>query len=192
MDDFLFDVFSQNALLVDTETTGLTLEDEMVEIGLLLFQFNRDSGEILAILDEYCGLREPKSTVNQGAQAVHGIPAEMLKGKSFDDAKIKRMIGQTEILIAHNVEFDRPFVTKLYPEAGEKDWYCSMSGVGWKKKGFINRKLQYLIKEHQIVIGQAHRALDDVKGTFDLLRKTDKETSKPYLVELIKNGPFQL
>lgn len=192
MDDFLFDVFSQNALLVDTETTGLTLEDEMVEIGLLLFQFNRDTGKIIEIMGEYSGLREPKNTVNQDAQAVHGIPAEMLKGKQFDDENIKRMIGQAEIIIAHNVEFDRPFVTKLYPEAGGKDWFCSMSGVGWKKKGFINRKLQYLIKEHQIEIGQAHRALDDVKGTFDLLCKTDKDTGKPYLVELMQNGPFKL
>jgi DNA polymerase-3 subunit epsilon len=192
MDDFLFDVFSQTALLVDTETTGLTLEDEMVEIGLLLFQFDRDTGEIMEIKGEYSGLREPKITMNKEAQAVHGIPFEQLKGKEFDDAKVKELIAQTEVFIAHNVEFDRPFVTKMYPEAGEKDWYCSMSGVAWKKKGFINRKLQYLIKEHQIEIGQAHRALDDVKGTYDLLCKKDKDSGKPYLVELMQNGPFRV
>lgn len=192
MDDFLFDVFSQTALLVDTETTGLTLEDEMVEIGMFLFQFDRDTGEIMEIKGEYSGLREPGITMDQAAQQVHGIPFEQLKGKEFDHTKVKELIDQTEIFIAHNVEFDRPFVTKMYPEAGEKEWYCSMSGVAWKKKGFINRKLQYLIKEHQIEIGQAHRALDDVKGTYDLLCKKDQNTGKPYLCELMQNGPFEL
>ncbi len=164
----------------------------MVEIGLLLFTFDRDSGEIMEVLDEYSGLNEPKLTTNQEAQAVHGIPPEMLKGKTFDDAKINGMFGKAEIVIAHNVEFDRPFVTKVYPSAGEKDWYCSMSGIAWKKKGFINRKLQDLIKAHDIQIGQAHRALDDVKGTFDLLCKKDKASGKPYICELMRNGPFVL
>ena len=45
--------------VVDVETTGFSPIDEVVEIGLVLFAFERQNGQILGIIEEYAGLREP-------------------------------------------------------------------------------------------------------------------------------------
>ncbi|MGE5482155.1 MAG: hypothetical protein ACM3VX_04505 [Bacteroidota bacterium] len=71
--------------------------------------------------------------------------------------------------MAHNATFDRAFVVKLFPSAGEKRWLCSMSGVDWRGKGFSPRKLQELLKAHRIHTGRAYRGEHDVKSSLQLL-----------------------
>jgi DNA polymerase-3 subunit epsilon len=44
-----------------------------------------------------------------------------------------------------------------------------MSGVGWRRKGFVSRRLQDLLKVHGITVERAHRAEDDVRAAVRLL-----------------------
>jgi DNA polymerase-3 subunit epsilon len=170
---------------VDVETTGFGQTDEVVEIGLVLFAFERRSGQVLEIVDEYAGLREPDCAMHPGALGVHGLTSDHLQGMRLDVVRVEDILLRTEFLIAHNASFDRRFVVPLFPIAGMKPWYCSMSGVDWKAKGFQSRGLQSLLSQHGIEILQAHRAVEDAKATLTLLSR-QQEGGRTYLHELIQ------
>ena len=53
---------------IDVETTGLSpYTNEIIELGLVLFAFNRQTGKIIEVLEEYTGLREPVCSISWGA-----------------------------------------------------------------------------------------------------------------------------
>lgn len=175
---------------IDVETTGLSpYVDEVVEFALVLFSCNRKTHEITGVLNEYSGLREPHCAVSRGAFQVHGLSPRILKGKYLDNDKILFLLSQADFLISHNAEFDYNFVIRLFPEFSTKPWYCSMSGIGWRGKGFNSRGLQNLLIGHGIEIAQSHRALDDARAVIALLRKLN-EKGKPYLGELLGSRPI--
>lgn len=157
------------ACIVDVETTGLSYTDEAIELGMLLFAFDRATGAILGIADEYVGLREPTVPISAGAQAVHGISLEHLRGQRLDHDRVELLLTQAEFIIADNVAFDRRFLTRLSDTAAEKPWLCSMAGVDWRTKGCRSRRLQDLLAMYRITTPSAHRALDDVYGVLYLL-----------------------
>jgi DNA polymerase III subunit epsilon len=182
-------------LLVDVETTGLGPDtDEIIELALKLFSFRSDTGEIIEIIDEDSFLREPisKSAQNnyERTYKIHGIPYELVRGKSFHDEKIKTYFYRTDAVFAHNASFDRSFLYRMYPEVNELNWYCTMKSIPWKRYGFPNSKLLTLLKLHNITNYQSHRALDDITYLMELLKRTSPNGDL-YLKEVLEYGPMR-
>lgn len=169
---------------LDTETTGLTSNDEVIEFAIVLFRYDV-SRRKLRVIDRYRGLREPSCAIDPGAEAVHGISFDQVRGKRLKDRVVRRILSKADFLVAHNAAFDRRFVTKLYPQTETMRWHCSMNGIGWRKKGFTSRGLQQLLAAHGIKVKRGHRALDDVMGALHLLAQTDAQTKQLYLAELL-------
>ena len=161
------------AAFLDTETTGLTADDEVIELSIALFEFDRNTGKLVRSLASYTGLREPSRPIDPGAQAVHGIDLRTLRGKRLDEERVTGIIGRAEFLIAHNAAFDRRYVERLFPEANSKPWKCSMRDIDWRGKGFGGRGLQDLLQAHGLGSGIAHRAEADVQGALKLLGHAD-------------------
>jgi DNA polymerase-3 subunit epsilon len=174
------------ACFVDVETTGLSAKtEEIVELAVCLFEFQRESGEITRVVDRYTGLREPGVPISAGAARVHGLRISELRGKCLDHARIEVMLHTGEFIVAHNARFDRGFVEKLFSVSKQKPWLCSMSGIDWYGRGFPSRGLQNLLRAHGITTARAHRAEDDVLATLSLLSKCDA-LGKRYLLELLE------
>ncbi len=174
------------AAFIDVETTGLNpSHEEIIELAIILFAFDQDSGKIVGIIDEYIGLREPSCPISQGAYMVHRISKQTVQGKKLDQIKIEALIKQADFLIAHNAGFDKGFVGRLFPVALLKSWYCSMNGIKWYQKGYPSKALQKLLIAHQIKVDRAHRADADVRACLLLLSQNNKE-GITYLLELIK------
>lgn len=173
------------AAVVDVETTGLSPDyDEILEIAIVLFAFERNQGRIMGIVDEYTGLREPSRSIPRRATEIHGITLKDVRGQKFDDLRVKELLEKADFLIAHNAKFDRGFLRKLYPFINSKKWLCSMEGINWYCKGFRSRSLQNLLSNHQIKVEQAHRATADVKGCLSLLNY-NVANGKSYFYELL-------
>lgn len=174
---------------IDVETTGLSPNhDEIIEFALVLFLYNRKTGEIEKTLEEYTGLREPKCSISQDAFMVHGITKCKLKGKTLDKNKIRALLRKADFLVSHNARFDFGFVTPFLPEAAAKIWFCSMNGIYWRGKGFGSKGLQNLLHGHGIEVVQPHRALSDARAIVSLLKVYNKK-GKTYLSELLKSAP---
>lgn len=177
------------ATIIDVETTGLDpLRHEILELGILLFAYRRSSGRIINIVDEYVGLREPATQISFQANAVHGITYTMVKGSRLDDDRILALLDKAEFVIAHNVQFDFNFVTRLYPEASRKPWLCSMRQINWAHHGYHSRGLQKLLAAHGIAVKSIHRAGDDCRSALSLLDRRGQH-GHTYLQELLVNLP---
>ncbi len=173
------------ATVIDTETTGFSpASDDLIELGLVLFEYDPVLGEAGAILEEYSGLRDPGRPIPAGATQAHGMTWDDVRGRNLDDAAVRSILARSAFLIAHNARFDRGFVAKLYPEVDRAQWRCSMDGIPWRARGFRSKGLQELLRDHNIDVSTAHRALDDARNTLKLisLRQPDGRT---YLSELL-------
>ncbi len=173
---------------IDVETTGLNpANDEIIEFAVTLFSFNYETGEVLEVLDEYVGMREPKKKIPRSAIKIHGITNEEVLGKKLDKEHILSILSKADLLIAHNAAFDRSFVVRLFPEFNCKPWFCSMRGINWGQKGFAYKSLPYLLKAHGIKNNRTHRADSDVRAAIKLLSQYNKE-NKTYLYELVASN----
>jgi DNA polymerase III subunit epsilon len=182
-------------LVLDVETTGLgPTKDEVIELALKLFSYREDTGEVIDIIEEDSFLREPLSRSARNnydtAYRVHGIPYELVQGKSFYDVKIKTYFHRADSVFAHNASFDRSFLYHMYPEVNDLKWYCTMRNIPWKNYGFPNGKLLTLLQAHNITNYQTHRALDDITYLLELLKKTSPNGNF-YLQEVLEKSPMR-
>jgi len=173
---------------LDVETTGLDSNgDDVIEVAARSFQFNRDSGAILRFGKEYSGLQDPGRPLSDDVKQLTGLNDEMLKGKTIDWQKLEELVRKTDIVIAHNAGFDRPFIDKNLQGSKEKFWGCSFKQIDWWAKGFTSAKLEILSIYHGFFV-DAHRAMNDVNALIKLVNMVDGETGQTYLKELIQNA----
>ncbi len=161
----------KTALIVDVETTGLSpSRDEIIEFAGLAFSYDEEAQTIGQIIDTYSGLRQPAFPIPLEAQKVNRITDEMVRGQKLDDQRILSLFASADIVIAHNVKFDKAFLTRLYPACAEKTWRCSMNDINWEGKGHSFISLQKLSKSYSIKVSRsAHRALVDCQIVYQLL-----------------------
>lgn len=172
---------------VDTETTGLSARDEVIEFAIVLFSYDL-SRDRTSVRDTYQGFREPGCLIDPGAERLHGISFDEVRGKRLRDKVVHKMLRKADFLVAHNAVFDRRFVERLYPQTGKMRWFCSMNGIDWKSKGFGSKGLQQLLSDHGIAANRKHRALDDVLSALELLAHVDPLSGQMYLAELLPHA----
>ena len=76
-------------VVVDTETTGINQESEkIIEIGLVAFEYDPETGQAFRVLDSYGCLEDPGIPITAEITEITGISTEMVAGKRIDDAKV--------------------------------------------------------------------------------------------------------
>jgi len=171
--------------ILDVETTGLNHESaKVIEIGIRSFKFNRNTGEILALLEPYSAFQDPGQPLSEEVKALTGLTDEMLKGQSINWTQVDEMLSRSQIIVAHNASFDRPFIDRVSTISTQKIWGCSFKQVDWDAKGYTSQKLDVLSIYHGFFT-DAHRALNDSDALLHLLSFQDSSTGKPYFQELL-------
>ncbi|MEY3794810.1 MAG: hypothetical protein RLZZ521_2139, partial [Pseudomonadota bacterium] len=133
-------------VVLDTETTGFDPQhDKVIELGMLLFDFDPLTGEIHKVLDVFDELEDPGFPIPPATIAVHHITDDMVQGKQIDDAKVNALLKNVVVVIAHNAGFDRPFVEARWPIFETLNWACSIKDIDWREEGFGSAKLEYLL-----------------------------------------------
>jgi DNA polymerase-3 subunit epsilon len=161
----------KRAIFLDTETTGLDRDsDEVIELALLPFEYERDSGRIVRVDTELAvsAFRQPTIPISEESSRIHGITNEDVAGQVIDPEQIRRVIDSAQLIIAHNASFDRPMVEKHWPFFAEKHWACSLVDIDWKSEGLATAKLDYLLMR-QGWFHSEHRALSDALAAVFLL-----------------------
>ncbi len=174
--------------VLDVETTGRDSQtDKIIEIGIRLFRFHKETGEVLFRDDGYGELEDPGAPLRPEIIRITGITDEVLKGKWIDWSEVSARLEKAQIILAHNASFDRGFVDRKVPLSPTKVWGCSFKQIDWTSKGFPSQKLEILAIYHGF-FSTAHRALADADALLHLLAMPDPQGGQPYLKELLENA----
>lgn len=158
-------------IVLDVETTGRdTRADEVIELGMVAFDFDPDAGTVLRVADVYNELRDPGRPIAPEATAVNGITDAMVRGKSLDVARIESVVAPAELLVAHNAAFDRVFCERLLPVFADKAWACSQREVPWAEAGIASAKLEFIASRFGLFY-DAHRAEMDCRVLLEVLSR---------------------
>lgn len=178
----------RTGVTIDVETTGLShSEDTIIEIGLRQFQFNKATGEILAIGKAYSAFQDPGRPLSKEITIITGITDEMLAGKSIDWTQVDHLLSEASVIVAHNAKFDRPFIEKKSKLSAQKVWACSIKQIDWFNKGYTSPKLELLNIYHGFFT-DSHRAINDAEALLYLLSLPQPGSQHSYLAELLANA----
>ena len=147
--------------LLDFETTGFTAgTDEVIEIGLVHVAYSPSLERITEIIEITSQLECPKQTISELITSITGISNEMVASKRIDDAHVARIVNTSNVLIAHNAQFDRAFFDIRFPDMADRLWACSVKDIDWRAHGFESAKLEYLLLKNGYFY-DGHRAATD-------------------------------
>lgn len=160
-----------HAVVLDTETTGTDpAADRLIELAIVKFEYDRDSGEVGRVLDVYDGLEDPGRPIPPESTAIHHITDDMVAGRRLDEVAIARVLEGVGVVIAHSAAFDRAFVEPRLPEFASLPWACSLNEVPWDALGLGGRKLEYLAYRYGFFY-EGHRAEIDCRALLEVLRR---------------------
>jgi len=173
-------------VVLDTETTGFDPQgDRVIELGMLLFEFDPITGLVFKVLDVFDELEDPGFPIPPETIEVHHITDEMVRGLRIDDDRVAQLMQGVDVVIAHNAKFDRPFVEARWPIFEQLNWACSIQDIDWRKEGFGSAKLEYLLST-QGYFYDAHRAETDCWALLILLNHVLPHTQRTALLALLE------
>lgn len=165
-------------LIVDTETTGLEFDSsEVIELGAIALEVDRDTGAIGAVLGSYGGLEQPSIPIPPESTAIHGITDEMVRGQQFDEEAFRQLCEGTQLFVAHNAAFDKPFVLERFPWLEGSIWACTFKELPLDEEGYSGKKLEYLLSDCGYFHG-AHRAVEDCNALAHVLNQPLKTSHR--------------
>lgn len=186
------------ACIVDTETTGVADDDEVIELAILPFDYCRETGRVVAVHPGFNSFCQPSKPIPAEATAVHGITDEMVAGHSISDAQVAEAVGGAKLLLAHNALFDRKMASK-WPLLDTIPWGCSWFDIDWRAGGIESGKLAFILMRMGFFF-DGHRAMDDCLATLFMLTQNVGENSalfallqtlrEPLYKVMLFNTPF--
>ena len=162
------------------------MNDEIIEIAIKEIEFEKDSGKIIKITNQYESFNEPSKEIDDKITKLTGIDNKTVKNKLIDWNEIDSILKNTDIVVAHNAKFDRAFVDRYSSISSSKIWGCTINDIDWFEKGFSSQKQELLCYWHGFYF-EAHRAMNDVNALIQLLIHPYYGKNRP-VVELIKNA----
>ncbi|MBI5332989.1 MAG: hypothetical protein HZB72_00125 [Burkholderiales bacterium] len=138
-----------NVTLVDTETTSLDpASGEVVGVSLLCLRVAIDTGRVERVVASTHQWRQPIS-ISPEVETLIGVTHESLKGRRFDERAINEVVSVTDLVIAHNADFDRSFLESVIPSLIEKPWACSMTDIQWRsEEGLKRASIDFLLSHY--------------------------------------------
>lgn len=170
-----------SALVIDWETTGLTLHAEApldkqpkaIEFGGILVD------EHGAFVREFGTLINPGEDVSEEITKITGITnAELRAAPTLDEvlAEIREMFKAASTLIAHNLSFDKAILTFELARRRAEGWpwpaheMCTVELYTplWGRRPKLTELYQDIMGRP---LAQTHRALDDVRALAQIVVK---------------------
>lgn len=182
------DATIQRAAIIDTETTGTDVtSDAVIELAVVVFEYDATRGTVLRIVDVYDGLEDPGRPIPPASTAVHGITDSMVAGQRLDDARVAAMVAGVQWVIAHNAGFDRPLLERRLPLFESLRWGCSLADVSWEAEGFPGAKLQYLAIQLGFFF-EGHRSEIDCRALLEVLSRPLPKSGGTGLAALLRSA----
>ena len=180
----------RRGLYVDCETTGGDwARDAVVELGLLPFTYTAE-GRIVGVAhaEAQAHLSDPGRALRDEVAARTGLTAQALRARHIDTDAASALIERSDLLVAHNARFDRPFFERVLPATRDKPWACSRLEIPWRAAGTPSDALHCLLCHYGAFARARHRALADCEAGVWLLAQVLPGTGRRALAALLERS----
>lgn len=160
--------------IVDTETTGLSAEHDVIIEFAIMLCFVDDDDEVVGHFGPFSWLQDPGRELDPLISLVTGLGAQHLAGQQINDVFARGLLDRADLIVAHNAKFDLGFIERRYPDLAGKAWACSCSEIDWLKLDYEGRSQSALLA-HAGWFSDAHRAAADVWALFWLLQHRQRD-----------------
>jgi len=145
------------ALILDTETTGLTVETaKLIEIGAVLFDIEHRApiAQLSTLLP--CA-SNPVEHINRISSGLTNATPLAVRKSAAD--LLRQMAESADVYLAHNVAFDRQWLGAL----PDRPWICTMDDCRWPRapRGKARLSVTALALAYEVPVWAAHRAMTD-------------------------------
>ncbi len=183
-------------VVLDTETTGLNPHtgDRVVEIGAIRFEPGLTG--TWQKQGEFNQLIQPGRRMDPGASRVNKIYDKDLAGKPLFSEVAADLLAfvSDAVIVAHNARFDADFIgLELYIHAltrpvqggGELNnpWLCTMQ-LARRHFYFGRNSLSHIARSLGVRTGRAHRALNDVFTTAEVIKRMSVDLAQMRLTSV--------
>ncbi|MGO4369347.1 PolC-type DNA polymerase III [Paenibacillus sp. MCAF20] len=158
----------------DFETSGLDHEnDRVIEMAAIRFVDSKTVSEFRTFI-KYEGVLAPKIT------EITGITEEDLAGGMDERTAflcLRHIMGPSSLLVAHNAVFDLQFLHHAMQRIAGKTFsnpFIDTITISRDRTPFPH-KLENMCDKYGIKLEGAHRALNDVEATLELLKALHEE-----------------
>ena len=168
-------------VVFDFETTGLdSIKDEILEIGAIRL-VKENNGFV--IKDELEVILKTSMEIPDKITEITGITKQMQEAEGISQDEgfhlLNALIGEDTLLVAYNIQFDLGFLESFYrkflnPKYEIKNDVLDVMAV-YKDRHRYPHRLESAIAKYNINLVNSHRALDDVKATYEVLRVMNDE-----------------
>jgi DNA polymerase III subunit epsilon len=173
---------------VDVETTGTNPDsDKIIEFGICLFEYDRQSGRIYKILGSWEWFEDPAVSIPPEITNITGITDKMVAGHRIDDRAVDDLLGRAVLVIAHHADFDRRFLERRLPAFTTKHWACSRFDIDWQAEGIRSSALEFVAYSLGF-FHDGHRAASDCRATLHALAQPLPGTGRLALQALLEQA----
>ena len=150
----------ERQLLLDIETGGFQVEDEIYEVAVLAIE----NGKIVDSL--HLGEIEDENEIHIGMGAGYAC----ISDNEYYISKFQSFVTKYPFpIIAHNASFDRKFLVHYGWISEEATFYDSVRAIKRACPYLFGYSLDYLVNYFGIERGNAHTAIDDVHVLYEVL-----------------------
>ncbi len=178
---FISELRERNALVLDTETTGLGPEDEVIQIAICTLEGDR-------LL--YSNVRPRKARTWPEAEKIHGISWDDVKdAPTMEDLRgflIDYLCDRTAAI--YNVRYDTRMIDQSVDMVNSDwnwlvnvNWFCVMEAYArywgdWSSwhQSYKWQSLEVACRQQDVEVADAHDALADARMTAALLRALER------------------
>ena len=172
-------------VFLDTETTGLSETDKIIELGLISCSCCLKTGRLLSIDKTYTATEDPGHPLNEKIIELTGLTDEQIQDTNFNEEEIKKFLRGARLIVSHNAAFDRPFFERRFPRLKNLSWGCTLN-LEWNNYlPGSKRSLASLMNSSGYTF-TAHRAVNDALAVIWLMY-VHPEAFKD-LLSTVKNG----
>lgn len=171
-------------IIIDTETTGLDYKnDEIIELAAMKITSYGQTTSIDSEIDTLIRL-SGKRPLPKIITEITGISEEMLLQKGISKAEacesFSNMFGDSKTLLAaYNAQFDLCFIYSFLSQFGKAALLKQVQLLDalaiYKDRRDYPHKLSDAITAYSLNAQNTHRAIDDVRATYELLLAMETE-----------------
>jgi DNA polymerase III epsilon subunit family exonuclease len=189
----------QKILLFDFETTGLYgHSDQIIEIGAILLEkvggsyVVKEELSTLVLADKPLPPKIVEIThITDEMLLRHGIPQEEAFHRLF------QLYGDSKtLLVAYNIQFDLSFLIAYFKRFWDRNFELKNDILDvmaiYKDRHRFPHRLDNVVQTYQIETPNTHRALDDIKATYEALirMQNEQDNIEKYVNVIGYNGTY--